>query len=423
MLAAVGCSSSPSAPRPTSVIAPVRLIIAPAEVVALANTFEDQFIAGDYASQWDELTPQARAAWPSQAARTAMLTRKFLGAAVSRISLGHATMLATWTAPEDPAVSVDDVWSFPVSVTFARPSALRPPGVAALFSMTSLQIVADPASSASKILGEGPEALDAPIILPASIPAIKLDVPILMYHLIDQIPARSIEPSTYGWRLEVGLTTLPAAFSAQMAYLVSIHATSISLTHLSDALLYDLPLPPHPFVITFDDGRLSEWVNAVPLLRQYGFTAVFFPCTALIGGKVGPQTYMTAAEIQNLAAGGFSIEDHTVNDGTDFFSAGKSTLDALTNRTKAVLEDLTGDPVQFIAYTGLWPWPLSTQGTTPEASLFATLASYGYVGGVQDLRVDSATDTSTMLWQLPRVRMGLGTTLAFFEHWFRSQPS
>jgi peptidoglycan/xylan/chitin deacetylase (PgdA/CDA1 family) len=176
-------------------------------------------------------------------------------------------------------------------------------------------------------------------------------------------------------------------------------------------------------VITFDDGRLSQWSNAVPVLRADGFTAVFFPCTGLIGGKVGPQTYMTAAEIQNLASTGFSIEDHTVNDDTDFFSAGPAVLDVLTSRTRTDLENLTGDPVQFIAYTGVWPWPLSTQGAAREGSMFATLASYGYVAGLQDLRVDSDADTSTALWQLPRVRVGLGTTLAFFAHWFRAQPA
>ena len=87
------------------------------------------------------------------------------------------------------------------------------------------------------MLGEGPESIDAPIILPAIDPAVKLDVPILMYHLVDQIPPRSIEPSTYGWRLEIGLTTLPSAFDAQMAFLASIHATrsrcSICPTHCS----------------------------------------------------------------------------------------------------------------------------------------------------------------------------------------------
>ncbi|MHB8488349.1 MAG: polysaccharide deacetylase family protein [Candidatus Dormibacteria bacterium] len=430
-LAVSGCSSPPApAPTPTPtptlptpVVTPIRVVIAPPQVVALANAFEHQFVARDYGLQWSELAPQAQAIWPSESARATMLTRKFADAAVASISVGAPTLESMWTAPENPSVQVANVWSLPVALDFADPAALRPAGVAALFAMTSLQIVLDPASGTAEILGEGPESLDAPIIVPASIPAVSLDVPILMYHLVDQVPPRSIEPSTYGWKLEIGLTTLPGAFDAQMAYLVSIHATSISLQHLADALLYGLQLPPHPFVITFDDGRLSPWTNAVPVLRRDGFTAVFFPCTALIGGKVGPQTYMTASEIKNLAATGFSIEDHTVNDGTDFFSAGAHTLDLLTNRTKAVLQTLTGDPIQFIAYTGLWPWPMSTQGTTREASMFATLANYGYVGGVQDLRVDSATETSTALWQLPRVRVGLTTGIGFLEHWFGAQPS
>ena len=128
------------------------------------------------------------------------------------------------------------------------------------------------------------------------------------------------------------------------------------------------------------------------MLRADGFTAVFFPCTGLIGHKVGPQTYMTAAEIQNLATTGFSIEDHTVNDDTDFFAAGPRVLDTLTNRTRTDLEDLTGDPVQFIAYSGVWPWPLSTQGTSREASMFATLASYGYIA---ESRIFASTATPT----------------------------
>jgi peptidoglycan/xylan/chitin deacetylase (PgdA/CDA1 family) len=425
ILAVSGCSSTPppASPRSTSGVSPVNRLVAPPTVIALANAFASQFIARAYGLQWEELAPQAQAMWPSGAARTAMLSRKFAQAQVERVTVGDPKLESTWTAAEKPSVHVDNVWSFPLDVTFADANALRPVGVAALFSMTSLQIVLDPLTGATAILGEGPEAIDAPVILPAYIPAINLDVPILMYHLVDQIPPRSIEPSKYGWQLEIGLTTLPSAFDAQMAYLASIHATSISLQHLADALLYGLPLPPHPFVITFDDGRLSPWTSAVPVLREYGFTAVFFPCTGLIGGKVGPQTYMTATELQNLATTGFSIEDHTVNDDTAFFSAGAHTLDVLTNQTKSVLERLTADPVQFIAYTGLWPWPLSTQGTTQESGMFARLASYGYVAGLQDLRIDSATDTSTALWQLPRVRVGLATTMTFFEHWFSTQPS
>ena len=82
ILVASGCSSPPpKPPRPTSSVAPVRLLIAPPQVVALAGTFVDQFVARDYGLQWDELAPQAQAAWPSAAARTAMLARKFAHAA------------------------------------------------------------------------------------------------------------------------------------------------------------------------------------------------------------------------------------------------------------------------------------------------------------------------------------------------------
>jgi peptidoglycan/xylan/chitin deacetylase (PgdA/CDA1 family) len=384
--------------------------------MAVAELFASQFASGAYGRQWAELSAAARAAWPSETARTKMLSAKF-GNAVTTVSLGAPRLEASWTEPEHPAAHLSGVWSVPVRVGFRSPQSLRPVGVASLFSMTPLHVAMQP-SGVAAIVGEGPASMDAPIILPATIPKASVKVPILMYHLVDAVPPRSIEPSTYGWRLEVGLTTLPSQFAAQMAYLASIHATSISLQHLADALLYALPLPPHSFVITFDDGRLSPWYNAVPLLRKDGFTAVFFPCQGLIGRKVGPQTYLSAADVQQLATGGFSVEDHTFNDAHALFGANASTLNALTNRTKAVLQLLTGAPVQFLAYTGIWPWPVATQGGAHEASVFATLASYGYVGGVLDVRVASAIEMSAQLWQLPRVRIGLQTTVAGLARWF-----
>jgi peptidoglycan/xylan/chitin deacetylase (PgdA/CDA1 family) len=422
-LALSACSAAPSPPTPTIEGSGGGRIVPPRQVFALANAFVGQFAAGEYALQWGELAPQAQAMWPSSAARAAMLANKFAHAEILSISLGTPTLESTWTVPEHPDERHANVWSLPLHVRFASPQSLRPVGVAALFSMSPLQIVTNHATGRAAVVGEGPASMDAPIIIPPTIPALGVDVPILMYHLIDQIPPRSIEPSNYGWQLEMGLTTLPGAFDAQMAYLMSIHATSISLQHLADALLYGLPLPRHPVVITFDDGRLSPWTNAVPVLRRDGYTAVFFPCTGLLGGRTGPQTYMTTTDIQELAASGFSVEDHTINDAVNLFSAGAGTVYKLTDRTKTVLENLSGAPVQFIAYSGVWPWPHANQGATHETSLFATLAGYGYVGGVLDVRVNSATDSGAMLWQLPRVRIGLSTTPAWFAHWFSAQPA
>ncbi len=390
---------------------------APAVVLNTAQEFAAQFATQQFASQWQELAPEAQLEWPSESARTAMLQAKFASAAVAEASVGNPVSGVTWTPPENPNVSVQSTWMFPVSVTFANPGVLRPAGVANLFSMTDLYVGYSANSGTASILGEGPSSMDAPIILPAQVPSRTSTVPIFMYHLVDQVPPVSIEPSVYSWRVEVGLTTLPSQFEQEMAYAHQAGATSISLQHLDDWLLYGLPLPPRPFVVTFDDGRLSQWANAVPVLRKYGFTAVFFPCTEFIGGRVGPQTYMTAAELQSLASGGFSIEDHTVNDGTALWNLTPAQLNPLTYQTMLQLQRLTGDPVQFIAYTGVWPWGTASGGGVQEAGMFSTFASYGYVGGLQDLRMNSDAETSGAPWQLPRVRVGLRMQQADFENW------
>jgi peptidoglycan/xylan/chitin deacetylase (PgdA/CDA1 family) len=395
----------------------------PPPVTALAQRFAEQTAHGDFAAQWTELAPQAQALWPSSSGRSAMLTAKFSSAPITSIDVGTPVSGVIWYDPESPAISVGGTWRFPLTVSFADPQSLDPPGVAQLFSMTALSLSYDPATRTAQVVGEGPAGIDAPVIVPGRVPKRTVTVPLFMYHLIEnQTPAPSAYgKNTYGWQIDVGLTTLTSQFQAEMAYAHSFGATSISLQHLADALLYGLPLPPHAFVVTFDDGRLSQWENAVPVLRRYGFTAVFFPCTALVGGDYGPQHYMTSAQLQNLAATGFSFGDHTLKDQVALWYASQAELDSLTEQSKSVLANLVDQPIQFIAYSGPWPtsWPQAGPGPAAETALFATLHGFGYIGGLQDLRFDTATDVSTELWQLPRVRVGLGVTTAGWGHWLQ----
>jgi peptidoglycan/xylan/chitin deacetylase (PgdA/CDA1 family) len=416
--------TGPTAAASTPTATPATLA-ATQSVTASAEQFAAQIVSGAFGAQWGELAPQAQRLWPSQAARTAMLQAKFSDAPITSINLGPPTQDVTWYDPESPVISVADTWRFPVSVSFANPDSLSPPGVAALFSMTQISLEYDAATGLALVVGEGPASLDAPVIVPPSVTSREVDVPIFMYHLVyNQEPQESAYGgNTYGWEIDVGLTTLTSQFQAQMAYASSIGATSISMQHLADALLYGLPLPPHSFVVTFDDGRLSQWVNAVPILRQYGFTAVFFPCTALVGGVYGPQLYMTAAEIRDLATTGFSVGDHTLKDNVALWTGEATTgqLNVVTDQSKTTLETLVGgQPIQFIAYSGLWPGPSQFSYTAQEQPLFTTLQSYGYVGGLQDLDDPTATDYSTSLWQLPRVRVGIGTSTSSWDAWVES---
>lgn len=60
-------------------------------------------------------------------------------------------------------------------------------------------------------------------------------------------------------------------------------------------------------MITFDDGLLDNYINALPLLEKYGFTGYFFVSTGNIG-KVG---YMNYPQLKDLIKRGHTVGCHT----------------------------------------------------------------------------------------------------------------
>lgn len=201
-----------------------------------------------------------------------------------------------------------------------------------------------------------------------------------------------------------------------MGYLVSQHYTSISLVDLADYLYYVLQLPPKPVVITFDDGFANEYQYALPILQADGLTATFLPCSGLIGIKNGQEYYMTAAELRDLAGSGKWVEDHTHNDGTVLWGRSPATIETRAGNTAKVLEQITGQPIQFISYSGLWPYPSPQTVAAGQRELFSELGALGYVGGLEDnwLGRFPGLESSTNLWALPRVRAYPGEPLSVF---------
>src|SRR3989442_14550632 len=63
-------------------------------------------------------------------------------------------------------------------------------------------------------------------------------------------------------------------------------------------------------VLTFDDGLLSQYLNALPVLTDMSIPAVFF---ALPGFNDGVHRYMGTAELQAMANAGLEVEAHTCN--------------------------------------------------------------------------------------------------------------
>jgi peptidoglycan/xylan/chitin deacetylase (PgdA/CDA1 family) len=111
-------------------------------------------------------------------------------------------------------------------------------------------------------------------------------VPILCYHRVG--------PQT-------NLMIMPRdTFAAQMEYLARNDYNVIRLADMPDFLSGKRPLPPRAVVITFDDGHVSSYQQAYPILRKHGFAATFFLYTDFLGAGEG----LTWAQINEMSKSG-----------------------------------------------------------------------------------------------------------------------
>lgn len=102
----------------------------------------------------------------------------------------------------------------------------------------------------------------------------EIQVPILMYHHISQEPASDMEIS-------------PEVFAEHMDALSQAGYTAVLFQDLVDFVYHGGPLPEKPVCITMDDGYLSNYETAWPILEQYGMKGTIF----VIGSSIGHTEY------------------------------------------------------------------------------------------------------------------------------------
>lgn len=199
------------------------------------------------------------------------------------------------------------------------------------------------------------------LLLPENTLAANIKVPILTYHYIAANP----NPKD---KARDSLSVPPDKFEAQMDYLSKNGYTPISLDTLYGIYNNQTSAPTKPVVLTFDDGYIDFYTNAFPILRRFGFHAVEFIPTGLIGGGY----YMNWDQIKEIQASGLvTFEAHTVSHvnlvSLSYTTALKQMLDS-----KNVVFQQTGYPVNFIAY------PYGTS----NGSVQSAAQKAGFVGGL-----------------------------------------
>ncbi len=135
-----------------------------------------------------------------------------------------------------------------------------------------------------------------PVVLPDEV-----YVPILVYHHVRPTPA-----GTSAMNRQYTVTS--AEFESHLKYLRDNDFTGVLLTDIRAALLEGTELPDKPVAITFDDGRLNQYDNAIPLLREYGFVATFSPFT----NAIGRPGYVTWEQLAEMRDAGHDIGSHGI---------------------------------------------------------------------------------------------------------------
>jgi peptidoglycan/xylan/chitin deacetylase (PgdA/CDA1 family) len=142
----------------------------------------------------------------------------------------------------------------------------------------------------------------------------------------------------------------PAAFDTQMRFLAE-RRLAISLGQLQRFVGGREELPDGACLVTIDDGLMSTFTEALPVLAHHGVPAVTFICAGLVGADARyPEPYMGRTELRALlASGSFHIGSHAfVHRSLRTLSRVEALEEARSS--KARLEDHFGVPVTSFAY-------------------------------------------------------------------------
>jgi len=117
------------------------------------------------------------------------------------------------------------------------------------------------------------------------------------------------------------LTTSTTMFE-KMMYEIGRRYQPVSLETLVDEIKNGRKLRPKNVAITFDDGYRDNFLNAIPILREYHLPATFFITSGYINsskifpwdeGSLVEHPMMSWDQVRELCRLGFEIGAHTIN--------------------------------------------------------------------------------------------------------------
>jgi len=208
---------------------------------------------------------------------------------------------------------------------------------------------------------------------------------ILTYHHIGDCPP--------GQEASRSLWVSADLFRKHMQWLADRRWQCITLDDIYEGIARRRPLPRRWAAITFDDGFRDNYLNAYPILREYGFPATVFMVTGKLRSGAANGTwddYLSADEILEMRPNNISVGSHT-RTHCRLTSKNNDEARAELETSRTDLASITGEAPRWLSY----PYG----NFSPRISGIAREA--GYAGAVSTIR-DNHVTLSQLFW-MPRV--------------------
>jgi peptidoglycan/xylan/chitin deacetylase (PgdA/CDA1 family) len=228
-------------------------------------------------------------------------------------------------------------------------------------------------------------------------------IPVLMYHSISENLFGMSHPYFH-------INTLPDVFSQQMRWLRNAGYRSIDLKEAWTGLQEGTDLSK-TIVITFDDGYRDFYTDALPTLKQCGFTATLFLATDRIHdapARIEGADYLTWSDVRELHAEGMRFGSHTVSH-PDLRSLGPDQIEYELGHSKEVIEQHLGVPIESFSY----PFGFPEEDKNFARFLEDVLSNLGFDYGVSTI-LGRASRRSNRFF-LPRLPVNTFDDLLLFR--------
>lgn len=212
-------------------------------------------------------------------------------------------------------------------------------------------------------------------------------VPLLAYNVINNAPpSSSLSPSLY----------VPAdEFSAQMNALKAQGWHAVTLNQLEAYWTHGTSLgTTKPIVITFDTGYASQYVNALPVLKQLGWVGVE---NLRVNGLPPTDGGLNDTQIRGLISAGWELDTEGVSQ-PDLTGLGSTELTSQIAGAKQTLHARFQVPVNWFSYPG----------GHYDSTVVAAVKAAGFIGATTTVAGWASPQSDR--FQLPRVQVTGGTS-------------